>query len=92
MAIPTPALAREVGSMSKDKPVTREFAMPRDLSGILRDSPAGAWVALSHDKTHIVGTAKSIEAASVQAQFNGESNPVLIKMPLEDEGMAAGVK
>jgi len=28
----------------------------------------------------------------LQAQFNGERDPVLIKIPLEDEGMAAGVK
>jgi len=47
---------------------------------------------LSRDKTHVVGTAISIEAASVQAQFNGEPDPVLIKIPLEDDGMAAGVK
>ncbi|MGA2356928.1 MAG: hypothetical protein ABSG02_20730 [Terriglobales bacterium] len=66
--------------------------MPRDLSGILKDAPPGAWVALSRDKTHVVGTAISIEAASVQAQFNGEPDPVLIKIPLEDDGMAAGVK
>ena len=78
--------------MSEKKPATREFTMPRDLSGILKDAPPGAWVALSHDKTHVVGTAKSIEAASLQAQFNGERDPVLIKIPLEDEGMAAGVK
>ncbi|MGA8272577.1 MAG: hypothetical protein WB919_13540 [Candidatus Sulfotelmatobacter sp.] len=69
----------------------REIA-PRDLSSLLKDSPAGAWVALSHDKTRVVGTAKSIDAATLQAQFNGEQNPVLIKTPLEDEGIAAGVR
>jgi len=47
---------------------------------------------LSHDKTRVVGTSKSIEAASLQAQFNGELAPVLIKIPLEYEGIAAGVK
>jgi hypothetical protein len=78
--------------MSEKKSGARESTVPRDLSGILKDAPPGAWVALSHDKTHVVGTAKSIEAASVQAQFNGELDPVLIKIPLEDQGMAAGIK
>jgi len=77
--------------MSKKKPVIRASS-PRDLSSLLKDSPAGAWVALSSDKTHVVGTAKTLDAAILQAQFNGEKEPVLIKMPLEDEGMAAGVK
>jgi len=78
--------------MSKKKPAARELMAPRDLSAVLKDAPPGAWVALSHDKTHVVGTAKSIEAASLQAQFNGESDPVLIKIPLEDEGIAASMK
>jgi hypothetical protein len=77
--------------MSKKKPVIGASS-PRDLSSLLKDSPAGAWVALSRDKTHVVGTAKTLDAATLQAQFNGEKEPVLIKMPLEDEGMAAGVK
>jgi hypothetical protein len=76
----------------KTKQVSRQTPAVRDLSALLKDSPAGAWVALSRDKTHVVGTAKSIEAASLQAQFNGEMEPVLIKIPLEDEGMAAGVR
>ncbi len=72
--------------------MNRETTSVRDLSTLLKDSPAGAWVALSHDKTRVVGTSKSIEAASLQAQFNGELAPVLIKIPLEYEGIAAGVK
>jgi hypothetical protein len=74
----------------KKKPVTS--ARPRDLSIVLKDAPAGAWVALSHDKTRIVGTGTSIRAAAFEAQLNGEADPVLIKMPLEDEGLAAGVR
>ena len=78
-------------AMSEKKPAIGAVA-PRDLSSILRDAPAGAWVALSHDKTHVVGTGKSIEVATFQAQLNGEKDPVLIKIPLEDEGIAAGVR
>jgi hypothetical protein len=74
------------------KPVQRESASPRDLSGILRDAPPGAWVALSRDETRILGTGNSMRAAALQAQLHGEHNPVLIKMPLEGEGLAAGVR
>ncbi len=79
--------------MSDKKPVQRESDnRPRNLSGILRNVPAGAWVALSHDKARVVGTGDSIRAAAYQAQLNHEEHPVLIKMPLEDEGLAAGVR
>ena len=76
----------------KMKAVSRQIPAVRDLSVLLKDSPAGAWVALSHDKTHFVGTAKSIEAASLQAQVKGDLHPILKKIPLENEGIAAGVK
>jgi len=79
--------------MSEKKPAKREsVAHPRDLSIILRKAPPGAWVALSHDKSRIVGTGDSIRAAAYQAQLKGEERPVLIKMPLGDEGVAAGVR
>jgi hypothetical protein len=79
--------------MSEKKPVQLEpVASPRDLSTILKDAPPGAWVALSHDKKRIVATGGSIAAATFAAQLKGESEPVLIKMPLEDEGLAAGVR
>jgi hypothetical protein len=65
---------------------------PRDLSIILKDAPPGAWVALSHDETRIVGTGNTIRAASYQAQLKGEKHPVLVKMPIEGEGIAAGVR
>jgi hypothetical protein len=77
--------------MSKKKPVIREIA-PRDLSPILKDAPAGAWVALSRDKTRILGTGNSIKAASLQAQLKGEEHPVLIRTPQESEGLAASVR
>lgn len=64
----------------------------RDFSNLLKDSPPGAWVALSHDERRIVGTAISMQAAAYQAQLNGEQNPVLVRMPLAEEGLAAGVR
>ena len=68
--------------MSKKEPMTTESA-PRDLSSILKDAPPGAWVALSSDKTRIVGTGDSISAASLQAKQKGDTTPVLIRMPVE---------
>lgn len=78
--------------MSDKKPVQRECASPRDLSGVLKDAPPGAWVALSRDETRLLGTGNTMMAASLQAQLKGERHPVLIKMPLEGEGLAAGIR
>ncbi len=72
--------------------VSRQIPVVRDLSVLLKDSPPGAWVAISHDEKRIVGTAISMQAAALQAQLNGEENPVLIRMPQEGEGLAAGVR
>jgi hypothetical protein len=78
--------------MSEKKPVNRETTGVRDLSDLLKDSPPGVWVALSHDEKRIVGTAISMQAAAYQAQLNGEENPLLVRMPLAGEGLAAGVR
>jgi hypothetical protein len=78
--------------MSEIKQSNREAPGVRDLSGLLKDSPPGAWVALSHDEKRIVGTATSMKAAAFQAQLNGEDNPLLVRMPLAGEGLAAGVR
>jgi hypothetical protein len=73
------------------KPVTKVMA-PRDLSEVLKDAPAGAWVALSPDKSKILGTGSTIKAAALQAQLKGEEHPVLVRTPIEGEGLAAGVR
>ena len=78
--------------MSKKKPAARESVAPRDLSAILKDAPAGGWVALSHDKAQIVATGDSMRATTLLAQSRGEDDPILVKMPLADEGLAAGVR
>jgi len=54
-------------------------------------APPGTWVALSQDKTRVVGTGLSAQAAAYQARLHGEYSPVLVQMPMEEnEGMAAG--
>lgn len=71
----------------KKKPVSRQIPAVRDLSVLLKDSPAGAWVALSPDEKRIVGTGASMQAAALQAQLNGEQNPVLVRTPLPEEAV-----
>jgi hypothetical protein len=61
---------------------------PRDLRSILKDAPAGAWVALSRNKTHVVATGDSIRMATDEAQARGETDPILIKIPLSREEMS----
>jgi hypothetical protein len=78
--------------MAKKRRVNHGTAAVRDLSALLKDSPPGAWVAVSKDEKKIVGTAVSMQAAALQAQLNGEQNPTLIRMPQEGEGLAAGVR
>lgn len=65
-------------------------ANPRELSRVLGTAPPGSWVALSQDKTRVVGTGVSAQAAVYQAQLQGESTPVLVQMPMEGEEMRAG--
>ena len=77
--------------MAEQKAAIREI-VPRDLSSILKDAPPGAWIALSRDKTRVVGSGNSIKAASLQAQLKGENDPVLIRTPLENEGLVADVR
>jgi hypothetical protein len=65
---------------------------PRDFREILTGVPPGAWVALSHDKTRVVATGNSMKAVTYQADLRGEPDPILIKMPLADEGKAVGAR
>ena len=78
--------------MPKKKPVSLKIPAVRDLSVLLKDSPAGAWVALSPDEKRIVGTGASMQAAALDAQLHGEEHPVLVRTPLPGEGLAAGVR
>lgn len=76
--------------LSDKKPVMREDNTdPHDLRAILKDAPPGAWVALSHDKKRVVATGDSRKSVTFQAQLCNEPDPILIKMPFGDEGIAA---
>ena len=85
-------LSEGIVATKKKKPVSRQIPVVRDLSELLKDSPAGAWVALSPDEKRIVGTGASMQAAAFEAQLNGENHPVLVRTPLPGEGLAAGVR
>ncbi len=77
--------------MSTKKPAGRlTEANPQRISRVLGTAPPGSWVALSQDKTRVVGTGVSAQAAVYQAKLQGESSPVLIQMPMEGEEIAAG--
>lgn len=77
--------------MSTKKPAGRVVeANPQEISRVLGTAPPGSWVALSHDKTRVVGTGVSAQAAVYQAQLQGEFSPVLVQMPMEGEEMAVG--
>lgn len=78
------------GKNPEKKPVPRVYT--RDLSQLLKDVPPGAWVALSPDKTRVLGYAATMQAAAYRAELKKESNPVLLRMPIEGEGIAAGVR
>ncbi len=87
------ALSLNLGDqMSTEKPAALVLdANPQELRRILGTAPPGAWIALSQDKTRVVGTGVSAQAARYQARLQGEPSPVLIQMPSEEEEMAAGI-
>jgi hypothetical protein len=62
---------------------------PRDLSLVLKDAPAGEWIALSFDQTRIMGHGETVDDAVNAAKLAGEHRPVLLKMPLPNAGIAA---
>jgi hypothetical protein len=52
-----------------------------DLTGVLKDAPIGEWLALSRDRTKIVGTGKTLEEALKIAHHAGETDPIVMKVP-----------
>ncbi len=54
---------------------------PIDLTQILKNAPAGDWIALSRDENDIVGTGKTVEEAIRLARVAGEENPIVMKIP-----------
>ena len=54
---------------------------PIDLTQVLKDAPAGQWIALSKDESRIVATGDTVEEAIRAARENGEESPILMKVP-----------
>lgn len=52
-----------------------------DLREVLKDAPIGEWIALSSDRTKIVGTGKTLEEALDAAKKAGEADPIVLKVP-----------
>jgi hypothetical protein len=64
---------------------------PRDLSQVLKNAPAGEWIALSSDQTRMIGHGVTVDEAVEAAKLAGEDKPVLLKMPLPNVGIAASI-
>jgi hypothetical protein len=75
--------------MPEEKPTRRQPLAVRDLSGVLKDAPPGAWAALSRDWTRLVASGATMHEATDLARLNGENDPILIRTPFADEGLAA---
>jgi len=54
---------------------------PIDLTAVLKDAPAGEWIALSRDEQRIVGTGKTLDEALSEAKKQGEGEPIVLKVP-----------
>ncbi len=63
----------------------------RDLSAVLKNAPAGEWVALSRDKKKILGHSRTAHKAIEAAKKAGENEPFLVRMPDKNVGIAAGL-
>lgn len=44
--------------------------------------PAGSWVALSADETHVVAYAAELRDAIREANGKGEQNPIILRVPV----------
>ena len=54
---------------------------PVDLTQLLREAPAGDWLALSCDQQRIVGNGKTVDEAIRMARESGEDSPIVMKAP-----------
>jgi hypothetical protein len=55
--------------------------MAVDLTGVLKGAPIGEWIALSRDRSKIVGTGKTLEEALETARKAGVEEPIVMKVP-----------
>jgi hypothetical protein len=50
---------------------------------LLRDIPPGTWVAISAAQDRVAGTGDTIDEALAKARENGETQPSILRVPLE---------
>ena len=62
---------------------------PKDLTHILRGTTPGEWLALSMDRTRILGRGKTAQDAKAAALKTGHEKVVLFCVPLPHVGIAA---
>jgi hypothetical protein len=56
--------------------------LPIDLTEVLKDAPAGEWLALSQDQQQLLGSGRTLEDAIRMAQEHGEDSPIVMKVPV----------
>jgi hypothetical protein len=52
-----------------------------DMTQVLKDAPVGEWIALSKDRSEILGTGKTLQQAIDAAKNKGEADPIVLKVP-----------
>jgi len=62
---------------------------PKDLTSVLKGANPGEWVALSMDRTRILGRGKTPDDAKNAAIRDGNVDVVLFYVPLPTVGIAA---
>jgi len=54
---------------------------PQERIKILREVPKDSWVVFSEDETKFLGYGSTYEEAVMEAEKQGESEPVVVKTP-----------
>jgi hypothetical protein len=62
---------------------------PKDLSTVLKGATPGDWVALSMDRTEVLGRGDTSQAAKKAATEAGHQQVILFCVPLPNVGVAA---
>jgi hypothetical protein len=52
-----------------------------DLDALLKGIPAGAWVAISSDRDHVIGYGPDMRDVLQEARDKGEGDPLILKVP-----------
>jgi hypothetical protein len=58
-----------------------------DLEILLKDIPAGAWVAISSNRDHVVSFGADMREVLREAQEKGETDPLIFKVPEQQEAL-----